>query len=126
MLYMYYKRRHAVISTNAPKIDIYRIIGINICVFRKKNKMSLALLSKKSGISGSFLGNIEKGYRKPTLYTIEKIAAALGVGVTALLSYKEKYVSLPEDSRLVFEIMKLITSKTRNEKIKTLNILKQL
>ena len=106
--------------------DIYRIIGVNISLFRKKAGMGLAELAKKAGISGSFLGNIEKGSRKPTLYTVEKLAAALGIGVIALFSYKEKVVSLPEDSRLVFEIMKLVTSKATDEKRKILNILKQL
>jgi transcriptional regulator with XRE-family HTH domain len=107
-------------------MDIYRIIGNNISIFRRKSGLGLAKLAKKAGISGSFLGNIEKGSRKPTLYTVEKLAAALGIGVTALFSYKEKGASLPEDSRLVFEIMKLITPKATDEKRKALNILKQL
>jgi transcriptional regulator with XRE-family HTH domain len=106
--------------------DIYGIIGLNICIFRKKSRLSLAELAEKAGISGSFLSNIERGARKPTLYTLERLANALGVGVTALFSYKEKYASLPEDNSLVFEIMKLVTPKTHVEKIKMLNILKQL
>jgi transcriptional regulator with XRE-family HTH domain len=106
--------------------DIYRIIGLNIRLFRKKNRLGLDGLAEKAGISGSFLSNIERGTRKPTLYTIERLAFALGIGVTALLSLKEKNASLPEDSRLVFETMKLVTSKTHDEKRKILNILKQL
>jgi transcriptional regulator with XRE-family HTH domain len=113
-------------SKTGPEMDIYRIIGNNISIFRKKSGLGLAELAKKAGISGSFLGNIEKGSRKPTLYTIEKIAAALGIGVIALFAYKEKGASLPEDSRLVFEIMKLVASKNTDEKRKALNILKQL
>lgn len=114
-----------------PKIagtqkDIYEIIGYNISIFRRKSSLGLAELAKKAGISGSFLGNIEKGSRKPTLYTIEKIAAALGIGVTALFTYKEKNASMTEDSSLVFEIMKLVTSKSTDEKRKMSNILKQL
>jgi transcriptional regulator with XRE-family HTH domain len=106
--------------------DIYRIIGLNVKIFRKKSGLGLAELAKKSGISASFIGNIEKGSRKPTLYTIEKITAALGIGVTAVFTFKEKNISLPEDSRLVFEIMKLVTSRTTEEKRKIYNILKQL
>lgn len=108
------------------KKDIYRTIGGNISIFRRKSGLGLAELAKKAGISGSFLGNIEKGSRKPTLYTIEKIAAALGMGVTALFTHKEKDPRLTEDSRLVFDIMKLVSSKTTGEKNKILNILKQL
>jgi len=106
--------------------DIYCTIGVNIGIFRKKCGLSLTGLAEKARISISFLSNIEKGTRKPTLYTIERLAAALGIGVTALLSYKEKYSLMPEDNSLVFEIMKLITPKTRDEKRKALNILKQL
>ncbi len=113
------------IKTRTEK-DIYRVIGGNISIYRRKSGMNLGELSKKAGISQSFLGNIEKGTRKPTLYTVEKIAAALGMGVTAFFTYKETAGALPEDSRLVFEIMKLVTSKSPEEKKKMLNILKQL
>lgn len=108
------------------KKDIYLNLGHNIHIFRKKNGLGLAELAKKAGISGSFLGNIEKGHRKPTLYTIERIAASLGIGFTALFTSKEKDPVIPEDSRQVFEIMKLVSSKTQEEKNRILNILKQL
>jgi transcriptional regulator with XRE-family HTH domain len=124
--YTYYIRRLFMNAKRDVKKDIYMVVGENISIFRKKGKMNLTSLAKKSGISASFLGNIEKGARKPTLYTIEKIASALGIGVTALFSYKEKDSRLTEDSRVVFEIMKLVTGKNTEEKTKIMHILGHL
>ena len=104
--------------------DISRIIGENVRLFRKKAGLSLKDLSQKSGISTSFLGNIEKGTRKPTLYTIEKLAGTLDVTITSLMTYRLKNRYMPEESALVFEIMKIVTEKPIEEKRKIFNILR--
>ncbi len=106
------------------KPDIYNTIGENIRLFRKKAGLSLKDLSQKSGISTSFLGNIEKGTRKPTLYTIEKLADTLDVSITSLMTYRLKNRYMPEESALVFEIMKIVSEKPLKEKRKIFNILK--
>ena len=105
--------------------DIYRIIGENITLFRKKEGMNMEALARKAGISTSFLGNIEKGSRKATLYSIQKIADGLEVGMSTLMTYKVKEKYLPEDSQVTLNIMKLLGTKTLEEKQKIYNILKQ-
>jgi len=107
-----------------PETDIYRIIGENVRLFRKKAGLSLKDLSQKSGVSTSFLGNIEKGARKPTLYTIEKLSDSLDVPLTSLMTYRFKNKYMPEESALVFEIMKLVSDKPLEEKRKIFNILR--
>ena len=113
-------------AERAGEKDIYITLGHNITVFRRRKGLNLSSLAKKSGISQSFLGNIEKGSRKPTLYTLEKISKALGVGITAFFSLRQKEAQLPEDSRTVFEIMKLVTSKNAEDRKKILNIIRFL
>ncbi len=108
------------------KTDIYKKAGINIRMFRKKEKLNLEELAKKSGISTSFLSNIEKGSRKPTLETIEKIANALGIGTATVFSDKLSLTYLPEENTVTLEIMKLISSKNLTEKKRILSILKHL
>lgn len=108
------------------KKDIYKILGENITLFRKKYGYSLQQIAKKAKISFSFLGNIEKGTRKPTLYTIEKIAKALNCSLFTLLSYKSNIKYLPKDSQITLEIMKIINQKTTKEKEKILKIIKIL
>ncbi len=104
--------------------DIYQILGENIVLFRKKHNMKLETLAKKAGISVSFLNNIEKGKRKPTLYSIEKIANALDCPLTSLLSYKSSSRYLPENAKIIFDIIKLLNKKSIEQKKKILEIIK--
>lgn len=106
--------------------DIYKILGENISLYRRKHGMKLETLAKKAGISVSFLNNIEKGKRKPTLYSIEKIANALDCPLASLLSYKSSVKYLPEDARITFDIIKIINKKSIEQKRKILEIIKIL
>ncbi len=106
--------------------DIYKIIGENINLYRKKHNMKLEVLSRKAGVSVSFLNNIEKGQRKPTLYTIEKIANALNCPLISLLIIKSKIKQLPDETKIVLEIMNLLSHKNLETKKKILEIIKIL
>lgn len=110
----------------AGKTDIYKKAGLNIRMFRKKEKLKLEELAKKSGISTSFLSNIEKGSRKPTLETIEKVANALGIGIAGVFSDKLSLSYLPEENSVTLEIMKIVSSKVLEDKKRILSILKHL
>lgn len=46
---------------------------------RQKRELSLYALSKKSGVSQSFLSMIEAGKKQPTIATLEKICSALNM-----------------------------------------------
>lgn len=63
-------------------------LGIDIRVReqRKKKNLTLAELSRKTGISTSFLSQIESGKGVMTLVTLKKIAQALGIPMKALFS----------------------------------------
>ena len=51
--------------------------ALNIC--RSAKKLSLSELAERAGLSQSYLSMIESGKREPTLSSIKKVAAALGV-----------------------------------------------
>lgn len=107
--------------------DIYKILGENIKIFRNKNNMNLEELAKKANISVSFLNNIEKGSRKPTLYTLEKISNALNCPLTSLLTPKTtNSVYSKEENKIILEILKIISKKNLSEKKKILDIIKLL
>lgn len=107
--------------------NIYKIIGENIKLFRKKERLTLNDLSRKTGISPSFLSNIESGAKKATLLTFEKIAAALKVNITALFKKREKNsLTLSDDTNITLNIIKMISEKSTEDKKKILNILKYL
>jgi len=106
------------------KEDIYAVIGGNIRLFRNKNNLSMNALAIKAGISFSFLSNIEKGRRKATLYTIEKIAGALECGIYRLLTPRSRKEFLPEESAVMLDIIQYVTTKNPETKRKILNIIK--
>lgn len=52
---------------------------------RENLGLSQAELADKAGISQPYVGAIEAGRKSPTLRTLQKLAAALGISVTDLL-----------------------------------------
>ncbi|MFP4466188.1 MAG: helix-turn-helix domain-containing protein, partial [Candidatus Goldiibacteriota bacterium] len=96
--------------------DIYTTVGINITLFRKSMGWSISKLAQKTGLSVSFISNIEKGARKPTLYTIEKIASEMGLGISALFKPKENSGYEPEENKIIYEIIRTISQKNFKDK----------
>jgi transcriptional regulator with XRE-family HTH domain/mannose-6-phosphate isomerase-like protein (cupin superfamily) len=64
-------------------------IGEKIRTMRLQNRMTLADLSERSGVSKSLLSMIERGRSVPTLTTFQKIADAFGIAVSSLFSDDE-------------------------------------
>lgn len=99
----------------------------------RKERLSLGItqevLAEKAGISVSFLGQVERGERKPSLETVVNIANSLSVTVDFLLSdsYKTAPKSLidelaylvretPEkDIKTVIEVTKTILREKKSE-----------
>lgn len=81
------------------------IKGERIRQLREERDCSLAEFATKAGISVSYLSEIERGAKKPSLKTIDKIAAALNVPKSHLveISSDSKGVSLGEKLRLLRE-----------------------
>lgn len=81
------------------------IRGERIRQLREERDCSLAEFAAKAGISVSYLSEIERGAKKPSLKTIDKIAAALNVPKSHLveISGDSKGVSLGEKLRLLRE-----------------------
>jgi transcriptional regulator with XRE-family HTH domain len=61
-------------------------IGDKLKALRFQNRTTLVELSRKAGVSKSLLSRIERGHSVPTITTLEKIAAALGVDLGRLFS----------------------------------------
>jgi transcriptional regulator with XRE-family HTH domain len=67
-------------------VDLARLVGENLKRMRTKRGLSLQRLSRASRVSRAMLSQIELGRSSPTVNVVWKIAQALGVSVTALLS----------------------------------------
>ncbi|MCG3166619.1 MAG: hypothetical protein POELPBGB_02399 [Bacteroidia bacterium] len=68
--------------------NIRLIFGLKLRQLRQDNKLSLVELSEKSGLSVSYLNEIEKGKKYPKAEKIAAISAALGVSYDKLVSLK--------------------------------------
>lgn len=60
-------------------------IGHAVKICRSAKKLSLGDLAGRTELSTSYLSMIETGKREPTLASVEKIAAAMGVPTPILL-----------------------------------------
>ncbi len=66
--------------------NICRIIGQRVRMIRKEKKLTLDVLSEKSGFSKSYLSQIENMNREPSIGTLSKIARSLGTDALFLIS----------------------------------------
>jgi len=66
--------------------DLAPIVGANLRRLRTKRQLSLERLAHLSGVSRAMLGQIELGQSAPTINVLWKIARALGVTFSALIS----------------------------------------
>lgn len=71
-----------------PKPQPY--LGEAIRVLRRKRKLSQEALAPRAGITPGTLSLIERGEANPTWGTVQGIAEALGVPVSALAKAAEK------------------------------------
>lgn len=106
--------------------DIYLRIGQNIRLLRTQYKMTLEELAESANINASFMGNIERGQRKPTLYTLEKVANALNVNLADIIGYEAISNPLPESELLEMNIKRTIKNKSITQKKKIYNIIKYI
>jgi transcriptional regulator with XRE-family HTH domain len=75
-----------VVLESSEASDLTPFVGANLKRFRSERGLSLEKLSKASGVSRAMLGQIELGQSTPTINVLWKIARALGVPFSALIS----------------------------------------
>lgn len=90
-------------------------VGFKIKLLRKQQRLTLKELSEKSGLSVSFISDIENNRRNPNLQNLNKLSDSLGVPVTNLLETNQEvkcieplpeleilniYQSLPDDKKV--------------------------
>lgn len=63
----------------------YRVIGERVCQLRRERGMTQAELAKVTGVSGSFIGHIERAEKVPSLETMARLGEALGVSLDWLV-----------------------------------------
>lgn len=72
-----------------PNADLAPIVGANLRKLRTQRGLSLEKLATRSGVSRAMLGQVELGQSAPTINVLWKIARALDVTFSALISAPE-------------------------------------
>jgi len=81
----------AVETHDAPVgSDLTPVVGANLRRLRNQRGLSLEKLSRASGVSRAMLGQIELGQSAPTINILWKIANALGVPFSGLISARQE------------------------------------
>lgn len=66
--------------------EVSKKIGVRIRQLRKKRKISQEQLALRAGLNISFIGQIERGEKNPTIESVDKIIHALEVTFDDLFS----------------------------------------
>ncbi|WP_143316888.1 helix-turn-helix transcriptional regulator [Clostridium sp. HBUAS56017] len=113
-------------------------IGEKIKSLRKLNKLTLRELNSKTGLSISFISDIENKRRNPSIDNLKLLASALNVSVSQLLddsndlslkdmqtkkeSIDHKLNLLEGDMKVLFQKVSKLSEEDRQKVIKMLDI----
>jgi transcriptional regulator with XRE-family HTH domain len=97
-------------TTTADQTDLAPVVGVNLRRLRTRRGLSLERLAQISGVSRAMLGQIELGQSAPTINVLWKIARALEVTFSALISARTQSGALV----LRASEAKILTSKDRS------------
>jgi transcriptional regulator with XRE-family HTH domain len=93
-----------------------KTIGVRIKEQRKRKNFNLEDLSSKTGLTKSFLSQVERGLVSTSINSLRKIAEALDVSILYFFEDKHKYdlvaragtrpkISLPGLSEIIYEVI---------------------
>jgi transcriptional regulator with XRE-family HTH domain len=97
-------------GTGNEQTDLAPVVGANLRRLRTRRGLSLERLAQISGVSRAMLGQIELGQSAPTINVLWKIARALEVTFSALISARTQSGALVLRS----SESKILTSKDRS------------
>jgi transcriptional regulator with XRE-family HTH domain len=76
----------AIERSNTDDVDFLPVVGANLRRLRTRRGLSLERLAQRSDVSRAMLSQVELGRSAPTINVLWKIARALGVTFSALLT----------------------------------------
>lgn len=78
-------RRIVDIGTTFPTMDIRERLGLNLRRLRQEKSWSQEDLAHESGLHRTYISDLERIARNPTITVVERLAQTLGVKVGELL-----------------------------------------
>lgn len=66
-------------------MDVRKRLGLNVRRLREAKGLSQEAFAEDANIHRTYVSDIERGARNPTIVVVQKLADALGVGASTLL-----------------------------------------
>src|SRR5262245_6396638 len=86
------------------------LLGRRVRALRTLRKLTQEELGEKAGVSGKFVGQVERGAGNPSLRVLARIAAALGVELWELLRFEEsRPEGTPRNAARAFAAAELVS-----------------
>lgn len=104
--------------------NFYLQLGKKIREIRKKRGLTQEELAWKSGISLNFMGQIERGHKKPSIKTLKKISENLRIAPSSF--FEEIKYNPPEEDLLVEKIKSLLKEGSEADKKLIYKIVKSM
>ena len=70
-------------------MDVVQLLGVNVRRYRKLKGMSQERLALDAGMERSYVSDLERGMRNPSVRALGRLAEALGIAPSDLLSATE-------------------------------------
>ena len=100
---------------------IVAVVGQRIRNYRKKKQISQEKLAELSGCHPTYIGQVERGEKNPTLESLEKISTALGISLSTL--FENLGGGENPDENIPLACYDLLCSKTKQEQAALYRIL---
>lgn len=100
-------------------------LGSRIRTYRLKKGISQEELAFKSSLSTTYLGQIERAEKSPTVETLDKVANALDISIYDLFLFDEK-IEDDNNNATLNKITAQLSSMSQDEQTELLKIIKNV
>jgi transcriptional regulator with XRE-family HTH domain len=114
--------------------NINKILGLRIRSYRKEKNMSQEKLAELSELHPTYIGQLERGEKNPSIETLYKISIGLEVPISILLEKIEEYdeSTHPIDTQtnstpnIPLEVYELFSVQTADNQLRLFELLKNI
>jgi transcriptional regulator with XRE-family HTH domain len=100
------------------------LLGRRLRELRKKRGLTQEGLAEQANVDVKYLGSIERGRENPTVGTLEKVSAALGIKMAHLLTYEHQLRGERLLRRRIAQVIERFDENELQHVLKLLNALK--
>jgi transcriptional regulator with XRE-family HTH domain len=99
------------------------LFGRKVRAVREAARLSRELAAEKAGITASYLGEVERGEKWPSLEILAAIALALSVPLTVLFEFEAQET---DPATLLQKLHRIVENRSADQQQQALRVLKAL